>query len=194
MLICRSHLVLVPTVLLAALIQACGPPPVPVKSTPQPTSSRTLPPGHPTTGAASAAMEGHSDDADHAEHAAPAQVSAEDFHFAGTLRISEELYARGDSAVFISIRDQLTNQPILSTRHTMAEFKQDGDTWVAPFKLDDSNRMMGGSARPRDVSVKVAYTPGGKLPAIGSTQPIAGSVTKMTAAKAGVEGLEIVIG
>jgi hypothetical protein len=53
--------------------------------------------------------------------------------------------------------------------------------------------MMGGASRPRDVSIKASYTPGGMLPAIGSTQPIEGEVTKTTAARAGVEDHEIVL-
>ena len=69
----------------------------------------------------------------------------------------------------------------------MDEFEEDGETWVAAFRLDDSSRMMGGTSRPRDVSVKAAYTPGGMLPAIGSTQPVGGSVTRTIGARAGVK-------
>ena len=186
----RSRLVLVPTLVLASLIQACGQPPVPVKSASSSATSAELPAGHPPVASGTAGMPAAGDHADPSGHA---QVAAGEFHFSGRLRISDELHARQDAAVFLSVRDQRTNELILSTRHTMDEFEEDGETWVAAFRLDDSSRMMGGTSRPRDVSVKAAYTPGGMLPAIGSTQPVGGSVTRTIGARAGVTDLEIVL-
>jgi hypothetical protein len=190
----RTRAVLVSSLVIASL-SACGRPPVPVEDASAPTkpTTRELPPGHPPTSDAAPAAPAGNPHASGAPGDASAQVQATEFHFSGTIRIAQELHDRTGAAVFLSVRDQATSELILSSRHAMGEFEQDGETWVAPFRLDDTHRMMGGTSRPRDVAMKASYTPGGMLPAIGSTEPIAGEVTVVVPARAGVEDHEIVL-
>ena len=196
MLIRRSRLALV----LPLVLVACGQPPVPVEQEPSAASrapaahSQTqqapaeLPPGHPPmdapTETAPALPPGHGGGGGGGD-----QVSAEEFFFAGTVRITSELHAAQKAAVFLSVRDRATNSLVLSTRHTMDAFAAAGGSFELPFRLDDSNRMMGGTARPRDVRVLVKYSPMGMLPPIGSTEPIEGAVEAGTDATAGVTDL-----
>lgn len=195
-----SRSTLVPSLVLASsLVLACGQPPVPVSESQSsggapragaPAAGGGLPDGHPPIdgGGAPPAPEGHGGGAPTGD-----QVEAAEFHFAGTLSLTEELHAKERAAVFLSVRSRDTNELLLSTRHTMDRFNSVDGAWTLDFRLDDSNRMMGGTSRPREVVVKALFSPMGMLPPIGSTQPLEGAVEAVVDAEAGADGLALTL-
>lgn len=94
---------------------------------------------------------------------APAGLSPEESVFGGRLLLVGDLADSSEGAVFVSIMPRGQTTPVLTKRILLAgasDLIRSGGELVIPFRLDESDNMVGMPVPP-EVDLKASYKPGG---------------------------------